>query len=478
MKYLFLLLMLNGLPVLAEEVSSSTDNDSVPRIAEAKNIFELNALLGRGVNLSGLEQAVEGDWSFKLDNDAFKIIAQGGFDSVRIPIKWDSRALAVGTKELQTYTILPAFFKRVDDVVADALKAGLRVVINMHHYDDLISRPETEATRFLSLWDQVARHYANESDEVYFEILNEPAGTFLEQPELWSTLQSQALQVVRQSNPDRAVLVAPVGWNQIGKLPLLQLPDDDRLIVSVHYYDPGSFTHQGAEWVEPRMPVGVDWFPQTLRLGAGMQDWSWDVDVEFNKDSVDVTFSRSGAAFNIYKSFEHKPLSISTDVRGRLELAIICGSDGVFTDTESRLSHHSDSWTTHTADLTDCPDNTDQVAFQNLLEGTQGVEFRAGELCDSKACTPLYISKGKSIEWAFDTARLWGLENNRPINLGEFGAYDKGDLESRVRWTKAVQSAAQTRSMSSHYWEFEQGFGVWNPHRGEWVESLYQSLQQ
>ena len=53
-----------------------------------------------------------------------------------------------------------------------------------------------------------------------------------------------------------------------------------------------------------------------------------------------------------------------------------------------------------------------------------------------------------------DFAAAWGKKNNRPINLGEFGAYEKADMDSRARWTKFMADAAIERGMSFHYWEF------------------------
>jgi endoglucanase len=38
----------------------------------------------------------------------------------------------------------------------------------------------------------------------------------------------------------------------------------------------------------------------------------------------------------------------------------------------------------------------------------------------------------------FATAASGGATNNRPINVGEFGAYSKADMPSRARWTEFV----------------------------------------
>ena len=56
----------------------------------------------------------------------------------------------------------------------------------------------------------------------------------------------------------RYIVVAPVAWSSVSELGRLILPDGDRrLIVTVHNFDPFTFTHQGTSWVgmanSPRM---------------------------------------------------------------------------------------------------------------------------------------------------------------------------------------------------------------------------------
>jgi endoglucanase len=72
---------------------------------------------------------------------------------------------------------------------------------------------------------------------------------------------AKTLKVVRGSNPTRTVVVGPVAWNSIRMLPQLELPEDDRnLLVTVHFYDPFHFTHQGAEWAEGSSAwLGTTW---------------------------------------------------------------------------------------------------------------------------------------------------------------------------------------------------------------------------
>ncbi len=76
----------------------------------------------------------------------------------------------------------------------------------------------------------------------------------------------------------------------------------------------------------------------------------------------------------------------------------------------------------------------------------------------------------------FDTAILWAVKNHRPLYLGEFGSYEKADLESRARWTAFIAAEAWKRKMSFAYWEFCASFGVYQPATGRWVEPLKDAL--
>jgi endoglucanase len=88
-----------------------------------------------------------------------------------------------------------------------------------------------------------------------FELYNEPHSRMNGEP--WNVLAARALRVVRKSNADRIVVIGPTSWNSAGDLRLLKLPNDANLIATVHNYNPFRFTHQGAEWVNPILPVGV-----------------------------------------------------------------------------------------------------------------------------------------------------------------------------------------------------------------------------
>ena len=327
-------------------ISCSTENPVDPLVPPSGQgtVFDQNKLLGRGINLgNALEAPNEGEWGVTLKAEYFTIIKNAGFNSVRIPIKWSAHALTN-----PPYTISSTFFSRVDWAIDQALKNNLAVIINIHHYDEIMVSPQLHKERFLLIWEQIASRYKNHSYKVFFEILNEPHSNLT--PALWNVFMIEAVHKIRESNPNRTILIGLADWGGIGSLNQLVLPaNENNVILTFHYYNPFQFTHQGAEWVN------------------GSNAWL-------------------GTSWN----------------------------------------------------------------------GTQ--------------------SEKNSIINEFNYIVLWAASRNIPVNLGEFGAYSKADIDSRVRWTSFMAELCKNYDISFHYWEFCAGFGIYDQSTGKFIESLYRAL--
>jgi endoglucanase len=207
----------------------------------------------------------------------FANIKKEGFDHVRLPIAWHH--YAEGAPE---FRLKSAIYDKVDFLVTNALKEGLNVMVNIHHFDAFTSDPASQTNKFYALWKQIAGHFQKAPTQVAFELLNEPkdkATTALLGP-----IYAEAIRVIRASNPGRSIFLGPGKWNGIDELPSLQLPDEEEnLIVTVHCYDPFYFTHQGASWTGPDTAVKGILFPGppakplvpdfSLPLKAGVIDW-------------------------------------------------------------------------------------------------------------------------------------------------------------------------------------------------------------
>ena len=205
----------------------------------------INNRIGRAINLgNALEAPFEGAWGVTLEEDYFDLIDSAGFEAVRIPVRYSAHA------ELDSpYTIDAEFLRRVDWAVQNALGRDLIAIINIHHYEEIMQHPTEQKSRFLGLWRQLSRHYQDYSSSLVFEVLNEPNDQLT--PDLWNQYLVQALAIIRQTNPQRAVIIGTANWGGIGALSNLEIPEvDSMIIVTYHYYNPFRFTHQGADWVD------------------------------------------------------------------------------------------------------------------------------------------------------------------------------------------------------------------------------------
>ncbi|MCF6219684.1 MAG: glycoside hydrolase family 5 protein [Robiginitomaculum sp.] len=206
---------------------------------------------------NALEAPNEGDWGYRITAQDLRTVAAAGFDTVRIPIRWDAH-----TAHRAPYTIDASFMARIKTVVRDAQATGLGVIINVHHYEDLMAHPKREQKRFLAIWDQIARTFSGAPDTVYFEVLNEPTRQ-LSNAQV-NALYAKVLPIIRATNPARKVILGGNSWNSIDSLAEVRWPlhngkRDANLVATFHDYGPHAFTHQGAEWSEPVMPMGRRW---------------------------------------------------------------------------------------------------------------------------------------------------------------------------------------------------------------------------
>ncbi len=241
----------------------------------AKDSYEMNRMLGTGVNLgNALDAPTEGEWGVVLEERYFILIREAGFDSVRIPVRWSNHAM-----KMAPYTIEEPFFERVEWAIHQALKNDLAVVVNVHHYLELFESPTQHMERFLALWAQISQRLKDLPETVFFEVLNEP-NTNLRADE-WNALIPQALEVIRETNPDRMVILGSPNWNNVDWLPHLKLPEEDRrLIVTFHYYSPHEFTHQSTPWSEPKYRdlSGIKWLGTPADKAAVRRDFAIAVD--------------------------------------------------------------------------------------------------------------------------------------------------------------------------------------------------------
>lgn len=86
-----------------------------------------------------------------------------------------------------------------------------------------------------------------------------------------------------------------------------------------------------------------------------------------------------------------------------------------------------------------------------------------------------YFEK-KAIREDLEQVRKWSEEKNIPVFVGEFGAYEKADMESRLLWTHYCARLFESLKLSWAYWEYSSGFGIYDPAAKEWRHDLVDTL--
>jgi endoglucanase len=211
-----------------------------PSKAPPGSITPYQAQVGACINLGNhLDAPNEGDWGRKLVASDFTDIAKVGFQTIRLPVRWSSHA------DLSPpYTVDPAFFKRIDEVLNQAIySARLRVILDFHHYDELMADPTGQQARFVAIWRQIATRYRSMGNKLWFELLNEPNNKLTN--DNISSVLDPALAAIRETNATRPVLYTGAVGSTVWSLYSVKTPADPNLILTVHDYTPSDYTHQG-----------------------------------------------------------------------------------------------------------------------------------------------------------------------------------------------------------------------------------------
>ena len=207
----------------------------------------------RGINLGNCWDAPPPyKWGIRYTPADIDRIAAEGFDHVRVPVAWAFH-LRQGANGLE---IDPALLADLEPVLHRALEKRLHVLLDWHHFHSLTDDPAAHQAEFVAGWQVIARHFQSWPPELFLELLNEPCNTL--STEIANPIYAKTISTIRAIDPQRILVVSPGKYGSPRELDKLHLPDgDDRLVVTVHCYDPFYFTHQGAAWVQLRDLHGI-----------------------------------------------------------------------------------------------------------------------------------------------------------------------------------------------------------------------------
>ena len=255
------------------------DNRSpIPAEVSGKTATQLAGMMGKAWNLgNALDSTSDGTvgetlWNnkFPVSKEMFDAVKAAGFDTVRIPVSYMDKIVENADG---TYTIDSAYMARVKQVVDAAISANLFVIVNIHNdggngVKDMwidITKTGDEFTavqnKFAGVWSSIANTFADYDQKLIFEGFNELNNGTQNEPSASNLsnvneLNRAFVTAVRNSggenkkNQDRVLILNGYNADIDNTVNGFAKPDDktasnviieNRLMLSVHYYDPYDF---------------------------------------------------------------------------------------------------------------------------------------------------------------------------------------------------------------------------------------------
>lgn len=222
--------------------------------------FELAKEMKIGWNLGNTFDSVgpsETSWGNPVVTKEFvESVKAAGFNTIRIPVTWIDH-----TGAAPDYALDKVWLDRVQEVVDYAMDSGLYAIINIHHdgMDSgtswLTPAPDDEEAmfnRYGKIWEQLSARFKDYSDYLIFESMNEfhkgYSSPLPEYNRITNDLNQKFVDIVRASggnNAKRHLLIPGYNTNIKETVNGMIMPTDtieNRLIVSVHFYDPYTFS--------------------------------------------------------------------------------------------------------------------------------------------------------------------------------------------------------------------------------------------
>lgn len=256
---------------LADEYTFSFTTAKKPDPVSNNDAIALTKRLGWGWNLgnhfdtSSGEDGKPNQWGY-WDNATptqtlYSNLKKAGVSTVRICVTWGNYQKA------DPWTIDAAYMAEVKQNVDWAESAGLNVIINMHHdeyWQDIKQAASNSIIndgikdRIAKTWAQIAEAFKDKGDFLFFESFNEvqdgswgwgdnlkDGGKQYKTLNEWNQLVVNTIRATGGNNATRWIGVP--AYASSAKFALessFVLPSDpaNRIMVSVHYYDPSNFT--------------------------------------------------------------------------------------------------------------------------------------------------------------------------------------------------------------------------------------------
>lgn len=163
--------------------------------------------------------------------------------------------------DAKPYVYLDDGWEWIDKNIAWAKAQGVYLVLNVHIPQGgfqslakgvaLWESPELQQ-RLIAMWQAIAKRYAGEPVVFGYDLVNEPGVT--QDKQQWQSLAQRIAHAIREVDKRHPIIVERVNsvkgsWENDKELNFVKISDPN-LIYTFHFYDPFSYTHQYADWVD------------------------------------------------------------------------------------------------------------------------------------------------------------------------------------------------------------------------------------
>ena len=173
-----------------------------------------------------------------------------GCDVIRLPIHFERFC-----EKADGYRIHEKILGILDKVATWSAELQMYVIFDFHNNcaADTFTPADIEDV-LTPVWTQLATRYKAASDRIVYEIMNEPHG--IDVP-VWNEIIARVFQLIRGIDQKHWIIVGGADWNSTAAMKTLPDFQDDKVIYTFHYYDPHTFTHQGAPWCRMERVTGL-----------------------------------------------------------------------------------------------------------------------------------------------------------------------------------------------------------------------------
>ncbi len=173
-----------------------------------------------------------------------------GCDVIRLPIHFEKIC-----QEADGFRIPQKVLDILDHVAAWCAELKMYIIFDFHNDCSADSATHDDVDKILvPVWTQLASRYKDHSQYIVYEIMNEPHVISIER---WNEILGRLFRLIRSIDEKHWIIVGGADWNSTAAMKTLPDFQDDRVIYNFHYYDPHTFTHQGAPWCHMERVLGI-----------------------------------------------------------------------------------------------------------------------------------------------------------------------------------------------------------------------------